>query len=139
MSIFSTVFDNVSKSVLMKHILLLITFLFFASAAHSQSDTAAIGKNFTRNNLIRESSVVNISIYPVPVRNNYFTIKTDRNMTAVKVTNMIGQDIFRAQYKDPLPTIKVLLKQPTRGMYLVTINFIDGSRTVKKIMVESSE
>lgn len=139
MSIFSTVFDSVSKSVLMKHILLLISFSFFMPAAHSQNDTAAIGKSLTRNNLIREAAAVNINIYPVPVRNNYFTIKTDRNMTAVKVTNMIGQDIFRAQYKDPLPAIKVLLKQPTRGMYLVTISFIDGSRTVKKIMVENSE
>jgi hypothetical protein len=35
--------------------------------------------------------------------------------------------------------IKILLDNPKRGMYLVTIVFNDGKRVVKKIMVEESE
>jgi len=139
MRIFSTVFDSVSKRVLMKHSILLISLLFFPITLHSQNDTMSIGRSYIQKNFIKESAASNISIYPVPVRNNNFTIKTDRNMTAVKVTNMIGQDIFRAQYRNPLPLTKVMLKQPTRGMYLVTISFVDGTRVVKKIMVENPE
>lgn len=139
MSIFSTIFDDVSKNVLMKHILLLIYFIPFSLTVHSQNDTAFISKSYAQKAYIRETAVININIYPVPVRNNSFTIKTDRNMSAIKVTNMIGQDIFRAQYKDPLPLAKISLRNPRRGMYLVTISFVDGTRIVKKIMVENSE
>jgi hypothetical protein len=32
-----------------------------------------------------------------------------------------------------------MLDNPNRGMYLVTINFSDGTRVVKKVMVEESE
>jgi hypothetical protein len=60
-------------------------------------------------------------------------------MTLVKVTNMIGQEIYRSQYKSPLSFTKVQLRNPTRGIYLVTISFIDGTRIVKKIMVEDPE
>ena len=123
----------------MKHILLLIHFIFIAMTVHSQNDTTVIGRSYAQKNSGGETAAVNITIYPVPVRNNSFTIKTDRNMSAVKVTNMIGQDIFRAQYKDPLPLAKISLRQPRKGMYLVTISFVDGTRIVKKIMVENTE
>jgi hypothetical protein len=123
----------------MRHSLLLISLLICTFTLHSQNDTMSVVRNYPQKTFVRETATSNISIYPVPVRYNSFTIKTDRDMTAVKVTNMIGQDIFRAQYKNPLPLAKVLLKQPTRGMYLVTISFVDGTRVVKKIMVENPE
>ena len=88
---------------------------------------------------IRETAFPNINIYPVPVRESSFSIKTDREMSALKVTNMIGQDIFRTQYRNPLSFAKVLLPNPSRGIYLVTISFIDGTRVVKKIMIENPE
>jgi hypothetical protein len=80
-----------------------------------------------------------LSIYPVPVKNNRFTIKTDREVSFVKVTNIIGQDIFREKYNDPQQLIHVSLDAPQRGMYLVTIIFDDGLRVVKKIMIEESK
>ncbi len=60
-------------------------------------------------------------------------------MSAVKVTNMIGQDIFRATYTTPVNATKVILKNPVRGMYLVTIGFADGTRIVRKVMIENPE
>jgi hypothetical protein len=60
-------------------------------------------------------------------------------MSFVKITNIIGQDIFRAQYNNPLALIKIVLDNPQRGMYLVTIIFDDNTRAVKKIMIEQSE
>ncbi len=125
--------------MLMKHILLVISFLLFSLGLYSQRDTTSAVRNYPQKTFIRETVSSNINIYPIPVRENSFTIRTDREMTMVKVTNMIGQDIFRAQYKDPVSNTKVLLKKPTRGMYLVTISFTDGTRVVKKIMIENPE
>jgi hypothetical protein len=123
----------------MKHILLVISFLLFSLGLYSQRDTTSTVRNYPQKTFIRETVSSNINIYPIPVRENSFTIRTDREMTMVKVTNMIGQDIFRAQYKNPVSNTKVLLKKPTRGMYLVTISFTDGTRVVKKIMIENPE
>jgi hypothetical protein len=125
--------------MLMKHILLVISFLLFSLGLYSQRDTTSTVRNYPQKTFIRETVSSNINIYPIPVRENSFTIRTDREMTMVKVTNMIGQDIFRAQYKNPVSNTKVLLKKPTRGMYLVTISFTDGTRVVKKIMIENPE
>ena len=125
--------------MLMKHILLVISFLIFSLSVHSQGDTTSVVRNYPQNTFIRETVCSNITIYPIPVRENSFTIKTDREMTMVKVTNMIGQDIFRAKYNNPVSTTKVLLKKPTRGMYLVTISFTNGTRVVKKVMIENPE
>ncbi len=123
----------------MKHILLLISFLLITLSLHSQKDTVSVVRNFPQKTFVRETPVSNITIYPVPVRDNSFTIKADRNMVSVKVTNMIGQDIFRAQYSDPVSMTKVVLTKPARGMYLVTLAFADGSRIVRKVMIESPE
>ncbi|NLJ43772.1 MAG: T9SS type A sorting domain-containing protein [Bacteroidales bacterium] len=123
----------------MKQTLLLILFLLCMPALHSQNDTISIARSETQKSLIRENNTSLVTIFPVPVRQNNFTIRTEKEMTLVKVTNMIGQDIFRAQYKNPVPSTKVLLKKPTRGMYLVTISFVDGTRVVRKIMIENPE
>jgi hypothetical protein len=119
--------------------ILLLTFLFiFTVNLHAQKDTLNyIGASSQQD--IGRPSAVNVTIYPIPVRDNNFTIKTDRDISYVRVTNIIGQDIFRARYNTPEQQIRVMLNGPTRGMYLVTILFNDGSRVVKKIMVEESE
>jgi hypothetical protein len=123
----------------MKQGLLLLTFLLYCITLHSQNDTANIVRNYPQNAFAKETASSNITIYPVPVRENSFSINTDRDIISVKVTNMIGQDIYRTQYKSPVSHTKVLLKQTTRGMYLVTITFVDGTRIVKKIMIENPE
>ena len=75
----------------------------------------------------------------MPVRENNFTIKTDKDISLVRITNIIGQDIFRVKYNNPEQQINIMLDNPKRGMYLVTVNFSDGTRVVKKILIEESE
>ena len=123
----------------MKHFLLIIFISFIPLTLHSQNDSTNVVRNYPQKTFTRESPVTNITIYPVPVRDNTFSIKADREMTAVKVTNMIGQDIFRTRYTNPVAAAKVLLKNPARGMYLVTIGFADGTRIVRKVMIENPE
>lgn len=123
----------------MKRSLPLIFLLIFALTLHGQKDSINIAKAIAQKNSTREANSAIVSIFPVPVRDNSFTIKTDKDISFVKITNIIGQDIFRFQYSDPQQLIKIFLESPKRGMYLVTIIFSDGLRVVKKILVEQSE
>lgn len=124
--------------VFMKKVLIFILLVISTLTLKAQKDTVnVIGISPVRD-YSREVSV-NISIYPVPVRENSFTIKTDRDFSFVKITNIIGQDIFRSQFSNPQQLIKVFLDNPKRGIYLVTIVFSDGTKAVKKIMVEETE
>jgi hypothetical protein len=123
----------------MKKLLLFITIIFFTLSLNAQRDTTSFAGGAVQRDLYKDASKIKINIYPVPVRDNNFTIKTDRDITFVKVTNIIGQDIYKKQYNNPLQTVDVMLENPKRGMYLVTLTFSDGLRVVKKIMVEESE
>lgn len=123
----------------MKKSLLFIFLIIFYLSLHAQKDTISVAGTFPQKEISSDFSAINVSIYPVPVRDNSFTIKTDRDVSFIKITNIIGQDIFRAKYNNPQQLTKILLENPKRGMYLVTILFSDGKRVVKKIMVEQSE
>ncbi len=123
----------------MKKSLLFIFLLICTISLQAQEDTVNYSTSELRRHALAEASNVNINIYPVPVRENRFTIKSDKEISAVKITNIIGQDIFRAKYSNPLTLINIVLDNPQRGMYLVTVIFSDNSRVVKKIMIEQSE
>jgi hypothetical protein len=123
----------------MRRSLPLIFLLVFTLTLHGQKDSINVAGALAQKDFSRESSPINVSIYPVPVRDNTFTIKTDKNISFVKITNVIGQDIIRIKYSDPQQLIRIFLENPKRGMYLVTIIFSDGIRVVKKIMVEQTD
>ncbi len=123
----------------MKKSLLFIILFMIAFAAQAQKDTASIAGVLPQRTLFGDASPVTVSIYPVPVRENSFTIKTDKDIAFVRITNIIGQDIYREKYSTPLQMTKIFLENPKRGMYLVAILFGDGTKVVKKIMIEESE
>jgi hypothetical protein len=122
----------------MKKSLLFILLLIFSFTLHAQKDTTNVAGALPQKDDIRSASI-NVSIYPVPVRENSFMIRTDRDMSFVKITNIIGQDVFRIKCNSPQQLLRIPLENPKRGMYLVTIIFSDGIRVVKKIMVEESD
>jgi hypothetical protein len=123
----------------MKKSLLFIFILFIVTCIHAQQDTTSAVSNISQYNSPRENANIYVSVYPVPVRDNNFTIKTDKDVSFIKITNIIGQDIFSIRYKNPGQLNKIFLNSPRRGMYLVTIIFSDGARVVKKIMIEESD
>ena len=112
----------------MKELLLSFVFIAFSSVILAQNDTTSISK--------KEILVFNVNIYPVPVRDNSFTISSDKEISYIKVTNVIGQDIFRNRYTTPQTISKVILDNPQRGIYIVSITFADNTRIVRKIMIE---
>jgi hypothetical protein len=123
----------------MKKSLPFIFLLIFTLNLQGQKDSINIAGALAQKDYSREANNISVSIYPVPVRDNSFTIKTEKDISFIKITNIIGQDVLRLQYNDPQQLIKVFLDNPKRGMFLVTIIFSDGIRVVKKIMVEQSE
>ena len=123
----------------MRRTLPIIFLLIFTLNLYGQKDTTNIARVLAQKEFLREAVNVSVSIYPVPVKDNSFTIKSEKDISFVKITNIIGQDISRFQYNDPQQLIKISLENPKRGMYLVTIIFSDGIRVVKKIMIEQSE
>lgn len=123
----------------MKKSLLFILFIFFSVFLHAQKDTVNYSSIPVQKNVLADGANVSLSIYPVPVRENYFSIRCDKEIAYIKVTNIIGQDIYKAQYNNPQTITRINLENPRRGMYLVTIAFRDGARIVKKIMVEQAE
>jgi len=118
---------------MMKHLMLLLIIFFVSLSIYAQRDTINFSMNSTQK-IIGDG--VNISIYPVPVRENSFTIRSDKEISAIKITNIIGQDIYRVKYSDPQVVSKIMLDNPKRGMYLVAIMFSDETRVVKKILIE---
>lgn len=123
-----------TDQVYMKKLLLFVYLIIFTLTLQAQKDTALYAG--TQKYDSGELANLNISIYPVPVRDKSFTIKCDKDILYIKVTNIIGQDIFRNKYDNPQQPIRVSLNNPKRGMYLVTIIFSDGLKVVKKIMIE---
>jgi len=123
----------------MRKFLLFIISACLTISLPAQKDSSSVATGYLKSSIASKGPDVRISIYPVPVRENYVNIKTDKDVSFVKITNIIGQDIYRAQYNNPQTLNKIILDNPTRGMYLVTIIFSDGVRVVKKIMIEPSE
>jgi hypothetical protein len=101
----------------MKKSLLLIFLLIFTLTLHGQKDTINVIGSLVQKTFSREANNASISIYPIPVRDNSFTIKSDRDISFIKITNIIGQDVFRLRYNDPQQLIKITLENPKRGMY----------------------
>ena len=126
------------KQLFMKKSLLFIFLIMIAFTLYSQKDTADIVSATAGRNLIREGVNTNLTIYPVPVKENNFTIRSDKDIAFIKITNIIGQDIFKSRFGNQ-QLVRIFLDNPKRGMYLVTIIFADDTRIVKKIMVEESD
>ena len=122
----------------MKHNLLFLIVLSFSLNIFSQSDTVNLASSSAQKESQKDAFNVNVSIYPVPVRDNVFTIKSDKEISSIKITNIIGQDIYRVKYSTPQLQSKIVLENPRRGMYLVVIFFIDETRIVKKVMIEGT-
>jgi len=121
-------------------IILHLVFLFGCTLTlQAQKDSVNYMGALPQQDISRMGTAAIVTIYPVPVKENYFTIKTDKEISLVRITNIIGRDIFSVKYNNPEQQIRITLDNPKRGMYLVTINFSDGTRVVKKILIEESE
>jgi len=118
----------------MKRILITAALVFSLLNAYSQVYTTPVSYGSKNINPAVDES--HIRIFPVPVRENILNIRSSKEISSIKITNIIGQDIFRSDYSNSQTQLKIILDNPQRGMYLVSIRFSDNTRIVKKIMIE---
>ncbi len=119
----------------MKQFLLIFIISFLCIASYGQRDSIYLsGKSI--NGYALNQAEVNLTIYPNPVRENYFTVKSDREISSIRITNIIGQEIVMEKYSSPVVTTRITLESARRGMYLVAITFSDNTRSVRRILVE---
>jgi len=130
---------EIKKQDFMKRNLLLILFTTTTLLIQAQKDSVTVASGSSVKSIRAEAAAPDISIYPVPIRENFFTIKCDKPVASVRITNIIGQDILKLKNNNPETIMKIVLDNPKRGMYLVTVILDDGSRVVKKIMIEQAE
>ena len=79
----------------------------------------------------------NISIYPIPVKEDYFTISLKNspiNNVEVSLTDLLGRQVFNRNYKG-LETLQVPISNLAKGIYLVKIAF-EGENFTQKIIIE---
>lgn len=122
----------------MRLITLCILLIFIGSglaAGQSREKNFAGEKTMITENSLEEDT--NTKIFPVPVTNNRFTITSDKAFTFVRLTNIIGQETTREKYNYPRNRAEISFSNVQKGIYLVTIEFEDKTRTVKKILIDS--
>jgi len=115
-------------------ILSLILVPELASGQTTNKNTAGENKAVVENSITEDT---NTKIFPVPVTNNRFTITSDKAFVFVRLTNIIGQETTREKYNYPQNRAEISFSDVQKGIYLVTIEFEDKTRTVKKILIDS--
>lgn len=126
----------------MRLISLCILLIIMAPELASGQSTAGnkTGEEGDKKNIIitkAEDEDANTKIFPVPVLYNRFTITSDKEFISVRLTNIIGQETIREKFRYPRKRAEISFPEVQKGIYLVTIQYSDKTRTVKKILIGS--
>ncbi|MEA1886036.1 MAG: T9SS type A sorting domain-containing protein [Bacteroidota bacterium] len=115
-------------------ILLIFTGLQLTNGQAVEKNAAGENKSLIENSFEEDT---NTKIFPVPVTNNHFTITSDKAFIFIRLTNIIGQETKREKFNYPRNRAEINFPDVQKGIYLVTIQFEDKTRTVKKILIDS--
>lgn len=78
-----------------------------------------------------------VLIYPNPVTDNKFYVKSEKVIKSIEVLNVLGQNIKTVNNETNVAyNIFVELGQVKKGMYMVKITFIDRNSIIRKIIVK---
>lgn len=86
---------------------------------------------------MQNSDIHEAVIYPNPVTDAKFKVKSEQIVYSVEVVNVIGKSIQK-QYNESFSTEDILINigECEKGMYLVKITFDDESYVIKKLLVK---
>ncbi len=77
---------------------------------------------------------VKMLVYPNPIVDGVFTVKSTKPFMKVEVLNVIGREIYRqARINDN--EVKISLLNYTKGIHFVKLTFKDRKSRVKKILL----
>ena len=121
----------------MKKIFLILIIVFQIGTLLAQKGSVTSASNNVRKEIASTlADQSEIKIFPVPVKENNFNVTSETEISTIKITNIIGQEVYSKRFPSPVTSSNIIMDSPQRGMYLVTIIFTDNSRVVRKIMVE---
>ncbi len=118
----------------MKSLLLSVLALFFCTALTAQK-IPATSLNPESSNTGNDNQVT-ANIYPVPVKDGKITIETSKEISEIRISNIIGQEIYKSVFNTPEKEARINLNNVNRGIYVIVITFSDNKRIVKKISSE---
>lgn len=77
----------------------------------------------------------NLNVWPNPVNGNSLKLTANKNIQSIKITNILGQEIYNHNQYDS-KAILVNLPETSKGVYLLVVNFEDNTKEVKRIIKE---
>ena len=121
----------------MKNFTKILLFLFFVFTGLFAYNVNAQGFSNNRNNINDIIIDYNVLIYPNPVTDNKFYVKSEFVIKSVEVINVLGQNL-KTIYNETnvVYNIYVELGDVKEGMYMVKITFTDKKTIIRKIIVK---
>ncbi len=116
-------------------VILLFAVTSYASGQLTSSDISSQGQEKV---ISASDQITDLKIFPVPVLNGHLTITSGKSFISVRITNIIGQEVIREKYNYPQKRAELTFSNTEKGIYLVTIEFEDKTKTVRKILIDSS-
>jgi len=118
-----------------KYITKLIVSFLFVIASFSFAKSQNVDLDFSMQ--LQNSKVHDALIYPNPVIDYKFKVKSEQIVSSVEVINVIGKHIFK-QTNELFSTNDVFINLDfcEKGMYLVKITFDDEEYIIKKLLVK---
>ena len=109
-------------------------FIFNLASIYSVN---AQGYSINRTEIPEFSFDYDVLIYPNPVTDNKFYVKSEKVIKTVEVLNVLGQKIKTVNNQTNVAyNIFVNLGQVKNGMYMVNIIFSDNKSIIRKIIVK---
>ncbi len=116
-------------------IILFTAFLFFS--VFSAYTVNAQGFSEDTKKSIEFISDSDVSIYPNPVTNNKFFVKSEKIIKSVEVMNILGQNLKTIHNETNVAyNIIVELGELKKGMYMVRVTFKDNQSIIRKIILK---
>lgn len=115
----------------MKKNIITLFFIFVTLGAYSQSTQLDFTMQFQNSN---EHEAL---IYPNPITNLNFKVKSYSVITDLVVTDMLGKNIVN-KHIDSYSNQEIMVNLPhcEKGIYFVKITFDDGEQIIKKLLYQ---
>ena len=119
------------KQILQKLSFTIVLFIGIISLSTAQ------GYSYHPEKIIIDNNNYDVVIYPNPVTDYKFSVKSSFKIKSVEVLNVIGQRVKKVENKmESLDEVKVKLPDCDEGVYMVKIIFINNKTSIKKIIVK---
>lgn len=118
----------------------LATFIIFLLFALFSLQAQAQGMSDTQREFDKVEIVnFDVLIYPNPVTDNKFYVKSENIIKSVEVMNVLGQTIKKVNNETKIAyNLNVELGNVKEGMYMVKITFDNKETIIRKIIVKQN-